>query len=508
MRLLKDMNHDDIIFGKNTEQRIVALEPKDNFTEIFIQNSDGTIISKFIKNEYFVLCHNQISDKWTRLKGDNYYQWARKFDDRDIFLACRSALKYQEIFSIYDAKESFMIKTGHTYFKGMKHTELDVLSFDTETTGLVKDETSKVILISNTFRSSKGLVEKKLFSYDQFKNDGEMIETWCAWVREKNPSILLGHNICGYDLPYLAHVADMYGKGKDLILGRDDSKLWFNNYESKFRKDQTQFIKYFKPNCYGRNIIDTMFLAIKSDIGKRYDSYGLKSIIKTEGLEKQNRVFYDASQIRNNYLNPIEMDKIKQYAKDDSDDALALFDLYCPPFFYSTQSIPKSFQQVTETASGSQINAIMLRSYIQYGYSIPKADEVNNFQGALSAGIPGIYSNCFKVDAVSLYPSIIRQYEICDMNKDPFKHFLMMTEYFTIERIKNKELFKQTGDKYFDHLQNTQKIFANSLFGFLSAAGLNFNSPQQAALITKKGREILEIAVQWATGRTYDQWNL
>jgi DNA polymerase elongation subunit (family B) len=76
-----------------------------------------------------------------------------------------------------------------------------------------------------------------------------------------------------------------------------------------------------------------------------------------------------------------------------------------------------------------------------------------------------------------------------------------MVDYFTIERLKNKKLAKETGDSYYDDLQNSQKIAINSAYGFLGAPGLNFNSPQHAAFITKTGREILEKSVLWATGR-------
>jgi hypothetical protein len=56
-----------------------------------------------------------------------------------------------------------------------------------------------------------------------------------------------------------------------------------------------------------------MFLSIRYDtFAKKYNSYGLKNIIKQENLERIDRVAYDASQIRFNYKNPVEWVKIKE----------------------------------------------------------------------------------------------------------------------------------------------------------------------------------------------------
>ena len=212
-----------------------------------------------------------------------------------------------------------------------------------------------------------------------------------------------------------------------LLLGRNDSKVTFDKYESQFRKESNQFIKYHKVHIYGREVVDTLFLSIKHDIATRkYSSYGLKNIIKQEGLEKPNRTFYDASQIRFNYTDKKEWQKIKDYCRDDSDDALALYDLMIRPFFYMTQSIPKSFQSVIESASGSQLNSMMVRSYLQEAHSIPKAHSQEVFEGAISFGNPGIYTNVFKIDISSLYPSIILQYEVYDSDKDPKANFLAL----------------------------------------------------------------------------------
>jgi DNA polymerase elongation subunit (family B) len=251
-----------------------------------------------------------------------------------------------------------------------------------------------------------------------------------------------------------------------------------------------------------------MFLSIRYDtFAKKYNSYGLKNIIKQENLERIDRVAYDASQIRFNYKNPVEWAKIKEYCKHDAEDSLKLYDLMIAPSFYSSQYIPKPFQNLLVTATGSKINYMMVRSYLQIAHSIPKADSSRSFEGAISRGKPGIYKNCVRWDVASLYPSIMLQYAVCDEKKDPKRHFLKLLEVLTAERLKNKKIAKDQNSKYHDDLQNALKELINSFYGFLAAEGLNFNSVECADFVTRTGRQILSMAIEWATKDTFENWD-
>jgi DNA polymerase elongation subunit (family B) len=248
-----------------------------------------------------------------------------------------------------------------------------------------------------------------------------------------------------------------------------------------------------------------MFVAYHYDYSRKYVNYGLKNIVKQEGLEAEGRQHYDASKIADNYKKPEEWKKIKTYAEHDALDSLKLFDLMVPSFFYLCQSVPKSFQAINCTATGSQVNSFLVRSYLQDGWSIPKTSLSEQYEGAISFGIPGIYRNCLKLDANSLYPSIMLEYNIHDKFKDPKGHFYAMVKYFTEQRLEYKE--KGKTNKYYKDLDQMAKIFVNSAYGLLGATGLAFNSPGNAALVTQKGRDILCGAIDWATSKDYDYWN-
>ena len=498
-----EINYDPLIFGKSQKKSIVGIEINDSEAELFIQKEDGSIDNEKVANRFWLLSNDKLDNNFIRLKGDLHYKWGRQFENWKSYSQARGYYK-DRVWGIWDKKEALMVKDGYTFYKGMQINEVSVLAFDIETTGTKITSDTQVLIIANTFRDSKGTITRKMFCYDEYESTKEFIDAWTSWVRKVNPSVIIGHNIYNFDIPMLYHIAK--SNKTSLYLGRDGSEIEFGMRESRFRKDGSQTIGYRKVKCYGVQIIDTMFLSIKYDIGRKYESYGLKAIIKHEGLEKENRQFYDASQIKHNYRIPTEWELIKKYAEEDGDDALALYDLMMPPFFYMANSIPKTPQLIVESASGSQINAMLIRSYLQNAHSIPVSDETSNYVGAISLGIPGVYKNCFKQDVSSLYPSIIIQYEIYDKLKDPNKSFLNLVDYFTNYRLTNKKLAKETGNLYYSHLDQSGKILVNSMYGMLAAPGLQFNSPGNAAKITLKGREILSKAIEFATSRNLKYW--
>lgn len=498
----------ELIYGKDDMSRVVCIEPGDDTAEIFRELEDGSVVSGRVPCSHYILYTEQHSDKMKRLAGNQPYRYLYETPSREKYadILSKSYKQGWDLFTVRDPKEALMVKDGYTYFKGMKVEDVSVLSFDIETTGLRHDKDARVLLISNTFRR-KGKIERKLFSLDDYLTQPQLIGAWARWVREMNPSVLVGHNIFGFDLPYIQHclTVENWPEKTTLNLGRDGSPLTFAKRTSVFRKDGSQSYDYNNVHIYGREIVDTFFLSIKYDQANRreYESYGLKAIVKHEGLERKDRQHYEAGSIAKSWGNEAERKKIKAYAEHDADDALALYDLMIPSVFYYTQSVPRSFQQIINSATGSQINSLMVRAYLQQGHSIARGSEAAEYEGAISFGKPGIHKNVLRLDVASLYPSVMRQYKIYNPQKDPKALFLELVETFTLERLKNKAKGKETGDRYYKDLEQAQKIAINSMYGFLGAPKLNYNYPKGAAEVTRKGREILKTAIKFVSGEEY-----
>ena len=498
---------ESLIYGKDPVQNIVASEVKDNYVINYIADGNKTITEKRDFYYYVLLQEWDNTRECGRLAGKNDYQFFVKFTDKqEMFQYCR-ALDYRgaKYWRCYNPVESSMLREGFTYYKGMTLDKVSVLSFDIETTGVTIDDNSFVLLISNTFRSRNGVVTKRLFAFDDFDSPTDFINSWCKWVRTVDPDIVVGHNLYGFDFRYLHAFAKL--QNTKIRIGRNASSIKIDRNPRKFRKDGSQSYDYNNVHIFGREIVDTFFLSIKYDVQRNYPSYGLKPIIAYEGLEKEGRQHWDFSKNKEPWTNPTDWTKFKQYAEDDADDALALFDLMAPQYFYYAQSIPKPFQEIINTATGSQVNSFMVRAYLQDSKAIPSPSEKAEFEGAISIGNPGLYKNVFKIDVASLYPSIMLVHKIRNERKDPDNRFLEAVKFFTDQRLEDKRLAAETGKRIYKDLSNGRKIIINSFYGFMGAPGLNFNYPEGAAEVTRRGRSVLNTALEWANTKGYNLVN-
>lgn len=491
-----EKKYDPLIFGKDNTEHITNITVGNDLAYIHYSNGNSTIIPY----QNWALGANW-TDGCQKLKGSQYYKYIKDLPE-DTWYDLKNNWN-PSIWTPRSASEGFMLRSGMTYYKGMKVSDVSLLSFDIEATSLDKsDPDAKVVLVSMTYRDKTGKISKFLFDSFDYIHPSTMGKAINEKIEELNPDVILGHNILSYDLPYL----DKNLSG--LKWGRNGSKILFDEKPSKIRKDGSQQYEFHNATIHGREIVDTFFLSLKYDIGREFPSYGLKAIEKHLGLVKEDRSWnfqewpvkklVEAKVKGNNVI----WQQFREYCQDDSDSPIKMFDLMIPSFFYLAQSVPKTLQQMINEASGSQLDSLMIRSYLQDGYSLPRSSRKEEFEGAISMGVPGIYKNVKKVDVASLYPSIMLAYDIYDNKKDPNRNMLKMLEYFRNERLANKKLAKETGDKYYDDLQNSQKIMINSLYGFLGAGYLLFNYPKGAAEVTRYGREILLKGVEWATGHT------
>lgn len=508
----------DLIFGKDKTRNVVSVEVKDGLVYIYTETSEGVKLeTRTFK--YWIMSNLRPQGIHIHMDGDLHFKYLKEFDTEKEWKDALSKLwrAQADKYCCYDQREAFLVRHGLTYFKGMKVEDVSLVSFDLETTTLSPDDPeAKVLLISNTVRIN-GIISRKLFALDEFKNELSMLQSWCNWIREINPTILVGHNIYAFDWKYLDTRIKICGvtqvgierNTNGLKLGRDDSIMEISDKVSQIRKDGSQSYDYHKVFIFGREVIDTFFLALKYDISRSFPSYGLKPIIEHLELEKEGRIKWDFSKNKPKdfFGKDVELTKqFKEYCNDDADDSLKLFDIMIPSFFYLTQKTPKAFQTINETATGKQIDQILIRGYLQLNHSLPKQSEAVPFEGAISFGIPGIYTEGFSMDFASLYPSIIREFKIYDRVKDPLGLMLQLVDTLTLQRLHHKKIAKETGDKKYKDLEQSEKVVINSIYGFMGASGLLFNSPENAALVTKYGRELLSAITMYCTGKSIEYW--
>ena len=491
--------NNSIIFGSDTRTGVVNVSVK--YGRVYIYREEQGVVKCDVEEFHpWMLAPEPLDSQFEELEGKSFFKYIRQFRNEKDYRNARENWRYRDIWALGNLVEHYLVSGGVTYFKESNPKNVRTLFFDIETTGLKHDVNSRVLLISNTFRAN-GEVTKKLFSVDEYDSDHDMLKAWVKWVRKIDPSVMVTYNGWNFDLPYMMYCAWKHGVSLDI--GRDGSELTFSKYESKFRQDQNRTIAYKEPKVFGREQVDLFFVTQKYDIGKKFSNYRLKTVVKEAGLQKEGRQFYDAGLIFKKWHDLAEREKIKQYAIDDADDTMSVYDLVIDGFFYPSQNVPKPFQTMCMSASGSQINSMLLRAYLAVGHSIPKSSEKQKFQGAISKGYAGIYHNVHSLDVASLYPSIILTYNVTDKEKDPNEYVLYMVRYFREQRLVYKKLAAD-GSAYYKSMDAVAKAFLNSFYGFYGTKGLHFSSPHCASEVTRYGREILTTAMDWAKSKGYE----
>ena len=415
--------YDPLIFGKNQTEGITNISVSND--KVYIYKQDGKHIVQDYKQWAI---GSTYSDGSRKFNGYQYYKYFKELNQEEY-----TELKEQwnpRVWMARTPEEGFMLKNGHTYYKGMKVSDVSLYSLDIEATTLDKDrDDAQVVLMSRTFRNALGQSSTRMFDIFDYKNLDEFYHDIHHDMQQCDPDIILGHNILGYDLPYLERQSPT-----GLFWGRNGDQLTFDEKSSKFRKDGSQTIEFNNTRINGRDVIDTMFLSIKYDIGRDFPSYGLKKIEQHLNLVDDSRIDWDFKKYPVKFLvgerkkETIEGKRLwnlfRDYCADDTESPIKIFDMMIPSFFYLTQSVPKTLQQIINEASGSQLDSLMIRSYLQYENSIPRSTRPHSFEGAVSMGVPGSYENVLKFDVAALYPSIMLEYNIYDKRKDPNRNML------------------------------------------------------------------------------------
>src|SRR5580700_10303296 len=138
------------------------------------------------------------------LAGEGY-RYIAEFRSQGDFHNARFTLRDQRRVSLsYPGAKAVLMRSGQTLFKGMRFDEVVRLQFDIETFGLdPHPENNRVFLIAVS--DSCGLLE--LIEGDE----REILERFVALVKERDPDVIEGHNLFGFDLPYIMCRADRHG---------------------------------------------------------------------------------------------------------------------------------------------------------------------------------------------------------------------------------------------------------------------------------------------------------
>jgi DNA polymerase, archaea type len=474
---------------------------------------DGGTVAEAVDFRPFLLCsHPELLDdlkpepRVTQLTGDNYYRWRVELEDwkqHDVAAAQLSRAYRQNKSAYYDEpllamREpalQYLLATGRTHFGGMGQGELRLLYIGLRALSGGADYPDAAHVGDSII--AVGLSDGRNWQRVLTCSEGgekALLEQLSALVAERDPDVIIGHDIFKSALNYIAARARQH-KLK-LLWGRDGSAMSVRTSRAPAAEKQ---LEYPRADIAGRSVVDTWFLATFFDIVRRE-------------LESFDPVYIA------NYLEPSaslpdllpgwEIDRawgkspllIEADLSYELQAATLICDTLAGSYFAQAQMLPLSLQDCVVRGNATKINHLLLREYLRCGQSVPAPVDTFTFPGGYTEiRRSGVIPNVVNVDVASLYPSIMLSRAVAP-SSDTLGVFQPLLRELTAQRLAAKQLAKTAPDAaqrlQADARQAAFKIFINSFFGYLGAARMHWADPSQAQFITATGQEIVRLLAE------------
>lgn len=388
-------------------------------------------------------------------------------------------------------------------FRGLAFAELVRLQVDIETLTTpgydfpnAEREGDEIIMIA--LRDSRGW--EHLLSGPE-SSEADLLRELVRLIRERDPDVIEGHNLFGFDLPYLETRARRHGLG--LNLGRDGSRMTVRSSRFSAGEHTSTYPRY---EIHGRHLVDTLHLVQLYDVSHRdMDSYGLKACARYFGVAAAERTYVDGARISAVYRS--DPATLRAYAMDDVRETDAVSRILLPSHFYQAQLVPFSLQNCVTRGNATRIDALLCAEYLVAGTSLPTPQAPRDFQGGLTESLAsGVFENVWHVDVRSLYPSIIISRGLTP-RVDRLGAYLRLLRDLRRFRLEAKDAARGAPAEQredFEALQSSFKVLINSFYGYAGFAQGTFNDYDLAEAVTAAGRGILQsmldfLRVQQAT---------
>jgi DNA polymerase I len=454
------LEYDPVLFGKDPTPYIVAVEPIDSRIRLFIREGGQTRTVEEPFRPWLLSDMRMEMDgvHWQELKGELEGRRMLKHlavcDGREAFEDLRRALRdaHREIIAYGSLARQYLMQSGKTLFKGMTFADLHRVQLDIETSTLTPDQAGAQILMI-------ALSDTRGYEAVLDGDEKQILEQLVERIQALDPDVIEGHNLFGFDLPYLA--ARAQALGVPLRLGRDGSELRFGSpRQCIIGANSRTFTPAF---AHGRHLIDTYLSVQRFDIGRgELEGYGLKEVAQQLGIAAPDRIYLEREQIPD--LWHTDPETVRRYCLQDVHETRRLADLTLPTEFYQCQMLPDTLQNLATIGTGEKANLMFLRAYLAEGYAVPAPQGAREYPGGYTeVRQVGLIPRIVKADVESLYPSVMLRYGI-KPRADHLNVFLPTLERLRRLRLDAKARAKQTQgaeSAYWDGLQNSFKILIN-----------------------------------------------
>ena len=330
-----------------------------------------------------------------------------------------------------------------------------------------------------------------------FPTEKDLIEAFVRRVKELDPDILTGWNVVDFDLAVLARLAGRLGVR--LELGRGAEPVRFKDAGGRGAR---------QADVPGRVVLDGIHLLRGAFV--RMEDYGLDAVAR-EVLGEGKRITGHGR--ADEILRLFEEDRARfvDYNLTDARLALEILEKRKLVELAVARSRLTGMPLDRVSASIASFDFLYLAELRRRDVVAPSVSPVGAVEVATEGGhvlepLPGLYRNVIVLDFKSLYPSLIRTFEIDPLGlvrdgqaspeKDPivapngaaFSRRRGILPEILDEIMPRREAARREGDAVKSH---AIKILMNSFYGCLGTPASRFHDARLANAITSFGREVL-----------------
>ena len=332
------------------------------------------------------------------------------------------------------------------------------------------------------------------------------LDAFCRRVAELDPDVLTGWNVIDFDLSVLARVAARVRH--PFQLGREPGALRVRAAQGYFGSGQA--------SIPGRLVLDGMDLLRGAFV--RMDDYSLDAVARSvlgEGKALTGEATDRVGEILHNYRH--DLPAFARYARVDARLVLDILDRLSLVDLAFARSRLTGMTPDRVAASIASFDFLYLSELRRRGIVAPSVRRVGNATaqggGHVFEPVTGLHRNVWVFDFKSLYPSIIRTFNIDPLTivHDPAptgasSPVVTLTDTIGFSRepgilpamldrlFPEREAAKRRGDGV---ASQAIKILMNSFYGVLGTPACRFYNPDLANAITGTGRRLLQWSRRW-----------
>jgi DNA polymerase-2 len=383
---------------------------------------------------------------------------------------------------------------------------LKILSFDIES-----DKSQKKIycisLYSKNYKKSFLISSRKLPGINTYKKESELLEDFREEIIDFDPDIITGWNVIDFDLSLLKEKFKRYKI--PFNLGRDNST-------SKLRIESS-FFRTSKADVSGRMVLDGLDLTRTSFI--RLDNYKLDTA--AQKLLGKSKLITVEGKAKYEEIDRLFKENKKELVKYNLLDAELAYRIITEADLVDLtvqRSILTGMPLDRVNSSIASLDFIYLRKARERKLVCPSSNMEEKTEpitgGYVKKSVPGIYDNVIVLDFKSLYPSIVKTFNIGPYTylekkeknsiETPSKHYYKKEKGILPELFedfwKAREKAKSKKDKIASFAIKT--VMA-SFIGVLGNPSCRFFNPNLGNSITRSGQYLIKQTAEKIEAKGY-----